>query len=322
MNETKFDLEQIRNSYTLSTFLHKIGHDPKRHSGGEYFYHSMLREGDRTPSFCVNDKLGLWYDHGIGKGGTIIDLGKELWPRMDFKEVIAKLLTTMGDATSERSNNASRPVQLEIPLRHPSYLIHEDRPLGGNKQIKAYLESRGIYDINSPLRELYYSIKPEGKNKMSFAAAGWQNVLGGWEVRSNGFKGCLGRKGMNIISGSLNKVCLFEGMMDYLSWKTQMNDQSSAVILNSLSLLPSGVSLAKDFPIIDIYFDHDTAGEKATLRVKEQLPWAVDQSGIYAGYNDFNEQHQNFFEFKKSHAEKLDVSQTSPPIDHIKYFTR
>lgn len=322
MNEPKFDLEEIRNSYTLSTFLHQMGYDPKRYSGGEYFYHSMLREGDRTPSFCVNDKLGLWYDHGIGKGGTLIDLGKALWPGMGFKEVIAKVLTIMGDATWERSHNSSRTVQLEIPLRHPSYIIQEDRPLGGNQQIKAYLESRGIYDINSPLRELYYSIKPEGKTKMSFAAAGWKNVLGGWEVRSNGFKGCLGRKGINIISGSPNKICLFEGMMDFLSWKAQMNDQSSAVILNSLSLLPSGISLAKDFPIIDVYFDHDPAGEKAAVTVKEQLPWAVDQSEIYAGYNDFNEQHQHLYEFKKLQADKLDLSQTFPSIDHINYFTR
>ncbi|WP_231426450.1 toprim domain-containing protein [Pedobacter sp. Leaf250] len=304
MNETKFDLEQIRNENAISSFLHLLGQEPKRYSGGEYFYHSMLREGDRNPSFCVNDKLGLWYDHGMGKGGTIFDLAKALWPMLGFREVVEKLLSVMGSAPSNHLPLTAKPQQLEIPMRHPSYIVHEDRALGGNKQIKAYLLSRGIYDESSPLRELYYSIKPEGKTRMSFAAAGWKNDLGGWEVRSSGFKGCLGSKGLNVITGNENKVSLFEGMMDFLSWKAQSDSQgSTAIVLNSLSLLSSGISLAKNFPIIDIYFDHDLAGEKATGVIKQQLPWAIDRSGIYAGYNDFNEQHQSQLKLKQSQFE-------------------
>ncbi|RZJ82536.1 MAG: DUF3945 domain-containing protein [Chryseobacterium sp.] len=61
MNENRFDLEQIRNAYPLSSFLHQLGQQPKRYSGGKHFYHSMLRDGDRNPSFCANDKLGFWY---------------------------------------------------------------------------------------------------------------------------------------------------------------------------------------------------------------------------------------------------------------------
>ena len=28
---------------------------------------------ERTPSFKINRKLNRWYDHGLGKGGNIID---------------------------------------------------------------------------------------------------------------------------------------------------------------------------------------------------------------------------------------------------------
>ncbi|MCX2476311.1 toprim domain-containing protein [Pedobacter sp. MC2016-05] len=323
MNENRFDLEQIRNAYPLSSFLHQLGQQPKRYSGGEHFYHSMLRDGDRNPSFCVNDKLGFWYDHGLGKGGTIFDLGKALWPTLDFKDVVEKILATMGSAHQNHVPLQPKPAQLEIPLRHPSYIVHEDLALGGNKQIKAYLQSRGVYDQSSPLRELYYSIKPEGKTRMSFAAAGWKNDLGGWEVRSSGFKGCLGNKGVNFIAGNENKVSFFEGMMDFLSWKVQSGAQgSAAIILNSVSLLSSGIKLARHFPIIDIYFDHDLAGQNATAALKEQFPWAVDRSAVYAGYNDFNEYHQSQLKARGLPECKLQSKDMNGSVDETKFLSR
>ena len=43
-------------------------------TGSDYWYLSPLRL-EKDPSFKVNRKLNVWYDHGIGKGGNLIDLG-------------------------------------------------------------------------------------------------------------------------------------------------------------------------------------------------------------------------------------------------------
>jgi len=42
--------------------------------GRELWYSSPIRDGDKTPSFKVDTQKQLWYDHGLDKGGNIIDL--------------------------------------------------------------------------------------------------------------------------------------------------------------------------------------------------------------------------------------------------------
>lgn len=291
MQEEKFDLNRIRADTNLVSFLSSLGYEPQRYSGGEHFYFSMLREGERTPSFCVNEKLGLWYDHGMGKGGNIIDFACAYWPGLTFKEVLNQLTEVTGLSAADPLASSYLPVQLELPLRHPNYEIGEDKPLGSNVIITNYLKSRGIFGAaGDHLRELYYTISSGEGKRMSFFAAGWQNELGGWELRNASFKGCLGKKGINVIQNNVNKLAIFEGMMDYLSWRTQFpQDNATIIILNSLSMLSQAIKKARDYPIIDIFFDHDVAGRKATESLNLQLPWARDCSSKYQGFNDYNE---------------------------------
>ena len=57
--------------------------------GNDYWYLSPLRN-EKSPSFKVNRTKNLWYDHGIGKGGTLVDFGI-LYYRCSVKEFLAKL---------------------------------------------------------------------------------------------------------------------------------------------------------------------------------------------------------------------------------------
>src|SRR5580765_8317906 len=56
----------------LVNYLESLDHHPQKVRGNDYWYLSPLRN-EKTPSFKVNRKLNLWYDHGLGKGGNIID---------------------------------------------------------------------------------------------------------------------------------------------------------------------------------------------------------------------------------------------------------
>ena len=55
---------------SLADFLARLGHEPVRRSGNEFWYRAPYRN-ERTPSFRVNVAKRLWYDFGLGKGGLL-----------------------------------------------------------------------------------------------------------------------------------------------------------------------------------------------------------------------------------------------------------
>lgn len=304
----QINFEEIRYRISIVSLLNRLGYEPVRYSGGEHFYRSMLRDGDHTPSFCVNDKQGVWYDHGLGKGGTIIDLAKDYWSISGAIDAAKKVLECMGEGIIEQRPFIAK--QMEMPLKFPTYLIKEDQPLLENKLIQEYISSRGLLEVAADyLRSLHYSIKPEGKQIMNFSAAAWQNDAGGWEVRNASFKGCLGPKGINFYPGEPDSIRVFEGMMDFLSWKQAFKkDQSSILILNSLALLDKAIPKLQDFSFIEIFFDHDSAGIAATQKIISLMPHATDRAYLYQGYNDYNEMHQANL--------KADAGHPSEKINH------
>jgi len=293
--ETKFDLIAIRESTDLVSTLKLLGYEPLRKSGGELFYLSMLRDNESSPSFCVNEKSGLWYDHGMGKGGSVIEFALSYWAHLSFKDAINELLKISGQPPGEIVNRPTQVKQTSLLMREPSYIIREVKPLGTNASISAYLKSRGIFEVAQDyLKELYYSIKLQDNTRKEVFAAAWQNELDGWEVRNMNFKGCLDKKAMSFIAGSDSKINLFEGMMDFLTWKKLFpSDPSSTLILNTLSFLTPAIERAKIYPSVEVFFDHDKAGRKATVEALASMPHAIDSSAIYTGYNDLNEKLQN-----------------------------
>ncbi|MFC3560188.1 toprim domain-containing protein [Pedobacter jamesrossensis] len=308
--DTKFDLVNIRESTDLVNILKLLGYEPLRKSGGELFYLSMLRENDSSPSFCVNEKSGLWYDHGMGKGGSVIEFAISYWSNLPFKDAINELLKLSGQLPGEPINRAQGVKQTSLLMREPSYIIREVKPLGSNTSITNYLKSRGIFEVaQGHLKELYYSIKLQDNSRREVFAAAWQNELNGWEVRSMNFKGCLDKKAMSFIAGNDSKINLFEGMMDFLSWKKLFpGEPSSALILNTLSFLNPALERAKTFAVVELFFDHDKAGRKATAEALSIIPGSTDGSGFYAGYNDFNEKLQNLLsegKYLNSSADEL-----------------
>jgi TusA-related sulfurtransferase len=58
----------------LIAYLACLGFNPSKVRGDDFWFLSPLRQ-ENTPSFKINQKLNCWYDHGIGKGGTIIEFG-------------------------------------------------------------------------------------------------------------------------------------------------------------------------------------------------------------------------------------------------------
>src|SRR5919199_1336957 len=71
IRKIKASCEEVRQMDIVS-YLSSLGYQPSKIRNHDYWYHSPLRN-EKTPSFKVNRKLNRWYDHGIGKGGNLID---------------------------------------------------------------------------------------------------------------------------------------------------------------------------------------------------------------------------------------------------------
>lgn len=283
---------EIKEQVSLSDFLGRLGHRPSKKSGKELFYLSMLRDTDTSPSFCVNEDLGVWYDHGIGKGGNIIDFALFYWKHLSFKEVLAKIadLYKFEVSSSESLSGSEKKSRKRIARKLPHYKIEEVKKLGNNDAITNYLKSRGIWNVaNDKLRELYYFVEDEKKVRKHFFSAGWQNENGGWEVRNKYFKGCLGPKGMSSIQGN-ESVAVFEGYLNFLSWLFENRDSNASIlVLNSLSFLSAAIKRASNFQTVNLYFDNDDSGQRAKAEFLEAVPRAIDSSDAYTNYNDYND---------------------------------
>ena len=69
-------IEEIRD-IPIAVFLARMGYEPARRRGDEYWYLAPYRE-ERTASFQLNVRKDIWHDFGTGHGGDIFTLGGEL----------------------------------------------------------------------------------------------------------------------------------------------------------------------------------------------------------------------------------------------------
>ena len=151
-----------------------------------------------------------------------------------------------------------------------------------------YLSERRLQpsDVSPFLSEVYYRV-----SEKCFFALGFPNDAGGWELRNPYFKGCFAPKDISTIKGTdSHKLQLFEGFMDFLSWrKLHPEGQDDSIILNSLTLLPKLIPTLHPYPIIESLLDNDEAGDRATKQLFDAGLPVKDMRACYAPYKDINE---------------------------------
>jgi hypothetical protein len=289
----------------ITEYLSRLGIEPVKVRHNEYWYHSPFRE-DRTPSFKVNNKRNLWYDHGVGKGGTILDLGIEIH-HCTIRSFISRL---------EEENFVPFPQQ-EIPPRKPELEILSTGKIRDPDLIR-YLSNRGIDFRLATLYcvEVEYQIRSGKTNK----AIAFRNDSMGYELRNKWFKGSSSPKTFSTIFNGSNRVCVFEGFMDFLSLLQlregrfkQLAAGSSFVVLNSLAFLDKALPTIKQFSEINLFLDNDPAGLEAKKKFKDQGIAAKDVSTLYPYYKDLNEYLWNTQRKKEEIRQKL-----GPPIQRLR----
>lgn len=195
----------------LADYLQSLGCSPVKRQGSSLWYKSPFRE-ESEPSFKVNTDLNRWFDFGLGKGGNILALARELYQ----DDYVPALLERI-----ERQTPHVRPTSFSFRQRpsEPSFQQLEVRELA-HPALLRYLQERGIdADIaKRECKELRFT-----HNGKPYFAIGFENVAGGYEVRNPFFKGCIASKDITHIrqpEQQTDTCYLFEGFMDYLSFLT------------------------------------------------------------------------------------------------------
>jgi len=284
------------NQIDLVQYLEKLGYRPQKVNGNDYWYLSPFRE-EKTPSFKVNRKMNVWYDHGLGKGGNLIDFGK-IYYQCSVKELLARL------------NNETTSIVFFHPQKNT--IAGEKKETSNQPGKIAIMSSREISDptLRNYLhkRQIPLAIANQFCSEVAFEiynkkhlAIGFKNNGGGYELRNEYFKGSSTPKEPCLIcQNGENELIVFEGFFDFLSFQTLHqskakpaielpNLHNAYLVLNSLSFFEKSRNLMEQYSTIHLFLDRDNMGLKNT---KEALQWSVkykDQSMFYQHFKDLNE---------------------------------
>lgn len=275
-------------SISIIDLLHNLNCEPTKKLNNDIWFNSPLHT-EKTSSLKVDTNKNIWYDHGIGKGGNIIDL-VVIYYNCNFSEALSKISSIVNH--TDNSFLRVQPLKdfdrTTTPTKKQEYQKVQNLQ---NKSLINYINSRGIStDIATKyIKEIYWI--NQNSNKSNFGLC-FKNDIGGYEIRNSILKLNIGGKSITTIKGiDLTKVSIFEGFMDYLTALIYFKIdrfKGTVIILNSVALLDKTIPLLKD-KLVYAFLDNDRAGKKALSTIKDININILDCSNYYKDYKDFNE---------------------------------
>ena len=249
---------------------------PSKDNSKVAFYFAFDRE-EITPSLFVNFIKNVAFDFGTGKKYDVVSLvqGIKQCSVSQALEYLSQFDFSFQQQICDITKNESKYEILSISEVKHNALIQ-------------YLKERRIENNIHLLKEIHYKIS----NKKYFGI-GFKNDANGYEVRNKYSKICIGRKDITTIKNKSNNLRIFEGFMDYLSFKQMEKALKKAlsdyVILNSVTMIFKLEKIIKSYEKIELYFDNDEAGNRATNEVKQLNPYVEDNRILYQNYKDLND---------------------------------
>ncbi len=268
--------ERARNICIVKT-LAKLGHFPIKKSEKEAWFLSPLRS-ETQASFNVSLVKNVWYDFGMGKGGSVIDLIMEM-KSYSLKEALDFLQMDSVFTCSPISVPLLPETKIEVItvefLKHPALLN--------------YVFSR---EIPVRIARMYCNEVWYRCNNRVFFAIGLENNLGGWELRNKYYKNSSSPKSYSFINHSSTRLLVTEGIFDFLSLavlKKELVESIDCIILNSLSFFRDLHDVFTTYSEVILFLDNDPAGRKATKELLTIYDHITDVSDLYSNFKDPNE---------------------------------
>lgn len=268
--------KQANTQISIRRVLESFSLFPSKDNSKVAFYFAFDRE-EKTPSLFVNFINNVAFDFGTGKKYDVVSLvqGIKQCSVSQALEYLSQFDFSFQQQICNITKNESKYEILSISEVKHNALIQ-------------YLKERRIENNIHLLKEIHYKIS----NKKYFGI-GFKNDTNGYEVRNKYSKICIGRKDITTIKNNSNCLRIFEGFIDYLSFKqiekSLKKAPSDYVILNSVTMIFKLEKIIKSYEKIELYFDNDEAGNKATNEVKQLNPYVEDNRILYQNYKDLND---------------------------------
>ena len=216
--------KQANTQISIRRVLESFSLFPSKDNSKVAFYFAFDRE-EKTPSLFVNFIKNVAFDFGTGKKYDVVSLvqGIKQCSVSQALEYLSQFDFSFQQQICNITKNESKYEILSISEVKHNALIQ-------------YLKERRIENNIHLLKEIHYKIS----NKKYFGIS-FKNDANGYEVRNKYSKICIGRKDITTIKNNSNCLRIFEGFMDYLSFK-QMEKflkkaSSDYVILNSVTMI-------------------------------------------------------------------------------------
>lgn len=269
MTNNNNNIENLK-ALPIADYLHHIGINvPQR---GNI---CATWRGDSNPSVSINTTKNVWYDHGTGEGGSVLDLVMRV-ENCDFNEACRKV----EDFSFNRSYT---PITPKVEPKESGIVLDEIKELS-HPALLRYLDERciPIEIARMYCKQVHYHTKnnPDAK----YFAIGFENNEGGWELRSQFFKGAT-KKASTYINNDSYTLVIFEGFMDFLSYLAMPEGVipkvpfANFLILNSVAQASKVVDRYKEIqpkwqeyggqPLYKIHYclDNDPAGIDTTFHM-------------------------------------------------------
>ena len=268
--------KQANTQISIRNVLESFSLFPSKDNSKTAFYFAFDRE-EKTPSLFVNFVKNIAFDFRTGKKYDVISLVQGI-KQCSVSQAL-EYLSQFNFSFKEQMYNITRDGS-----KYEILSISEVK----HYALIQYLKERRIENNIHLLKEIHYKIS----NKKYFGI-GFKNDANGYEVRNKYSKICIGRKDITTIKNNSNCLRIFEGFMDYLSFKQMekslKKESSDYVILNSVTMIFKLEKIIKSYEKIELYFDNDEAGNKATNEVKQLNPYVEDNRILYQNYKDLND---------------------------------
>ena len=268
--------KQANTQISIRNVLESFSLFPSKDNSKVAFYFAFDRE-EKTPSLFVNFIKNVAFDFGTGKKYDVVSLvqGIKQCSVSQALEYLSQFDFSFQQQICNITKNESKYEILSISEVKHNALIQ-------------YLKERRIENNIHLLKEIHYKIS----NKKYFGIS-FKNDANGYEVRNKYSKICIGRKDITTIKNNSNCLRIFEGFMDYLSFKQMEKSLKKApsdyVILNSVTMIFKLEKIIKSYEKIELYFDNDETGNRATNEVKQLNPYVEDNRILYQNYKDLND---------------------------------
>lgn len=290
------NIEQAK-AIAITEILEKLELKPTKENGTDATYYSPFRN-ENTPSFHVNIKDNVWFDHGEGIGGNAFDLVVQILKFGGYSCQPADALRWLRNTNLDPS--VVRPRDL-VTKKKSKWKLLDVKKLENIALIR-YLEYRGIdIELAKPfVREIDVQ-KVDTLTRIY--AIGFRNEDGGYECRNRFFKSAVAPKTVSFIRADQPKpegVAIFEGFIDFLTYVTIKKGKLSAdnIVLNSVACVDHAIRYIKNYGYQFAYtcMDNDKTGDKATQQLAEFIksePGLLHKplNHLYVGHKDLNAWH-------------------------------